>query len=229
MRKVILISGRIGSGKSTVCECLRNNGEIIVSVDDLMHLLYKDQVLQGTMISLFGKDIYDEYGNPTPEFKTKVISNEKAFKLIEKIIGSKLKNLIQDTISACLEYSSNERIFLECGYPERISSVLLALGSEIEQGKIINKIYRVLVEADSATRKTKVAQRWINRNKETIKDLDITNIIQKSNEYTEQFEKYQENFDIGPIDYTIKNDYTDNIKTQVEYMLNNICKENTGG
>lgn len=215
-KKLFLITGKIGSGKSTICNMLRKDNQIVVSVDDLMHLLYKDVELQGAMISLFGKDIYDKYGNPTPEFKAKVIADENAFKMVEKIVGSKLLTLVFHTIYNCVKYNENcSRIFLECGYPEKIYGALTDCTMP-ERGLDL-EVKRVLVEADEASRKTKVAQRWIDRNQEFVKTTcSVTDIIQKSNEYVEQFEKYQKTFDPGDICYTIKNNYDNSINDEYD-------------
>lgn len=189
-----IVTGRIGSGKTTVTNYLQEKGYPVIRTDELLHLLYKDNVLKGTLISLFGENIYDVNGNPTPYLTQKITSNSMLLKMVEDITGEKLQQLVIDVFKNL--QTKYDTIFLETAYPQKINVLF-------ENLKTMTDIKILLVDKDNQKRCDCVKTRWIEKNKNKI---NMFNIDQLAEDYVKNFEQIQQDFNPGNVDITINND-----------------------
>lgn len=85
---IIGITGRIGSGKSTVAKLFAKGGAEIVDADQIAHLAYgKDTPTYHSIIALFGDSICDSKGEIIrPRVRQYVYENNSLLESLEKII-----------------------------------------------------------------------------------------------------------------------------------------------
>lgn len=191
-----LISGRIGSGKTTFADYLREKGECVIKIDDLTHLIYKDLELKGTLMSILGSNIYDINGNPKPMVGNAIVTNPELFKLVESIIGPKQIKILKEILKNLERYVKNNRVFLECGYPQKIIPYIV---------EFRYPIFYVLIDKDPELRKKFVKQRWIERHFNLFNEEELE---QKSNKYVIATEELQKDFEFNIINFKITNNGT---------------------
>lgn len=64
MKKYILVTGKQGSGKSTIARKIADTLDYeYIDVDKVQHMIYEDKDILDKTIEMFGNDIFDEEGN----------------------------------------------------------------------------------------------------------------------------------------------------------------------
>ncbi|MDP3830534.1 MAG: dephospho-CoA kinase, partial [Ignavibacteriaceae bacterium] len=83
----IAVTGGIGSGKSTFCDYLSNEGFFVLKADDLAkELLNSDNIIKSKVIRAFGVDAYTGNSVNKVFLAEKVFSNPHSVQKINAII-----------------------------------------------------------------------------------------------------------------------------------------------
>ncbi|MCL1988055.1 MAG: dephospho-CoA kinase [Firmicutes bacterium] len=107
---VIGITGKTGSGKSTVCNILENMGAYVINADKITHKIIEDSA-RAKIISAFGEEILDTQKNIIDRQKlaTIVFSNKDKLTQLEKI----LHPLVKAEILSQIKQSDNHFIVVD--------------------------------------------------------------------------------------------------------------------
>lgn len=68
MAKLVLLTGLIGSGKSTVAKMLREKGYAVYDTDSMTKKLYDEYCIKAVISNLFGPRAFKEWPEDVPEF-----------------------------------------------------------------------------------------------------------------------------------------------------------------
>lgn len=68
MAKLVLLTGLIGSGKSTVAKMLREKGYVVHDTDSMTKKLYDQYCIKAVVSDLFGPRAFKEWPEEVPEF-----------------------------------------------------------------------------------------------------------------------------------------------------------------
>ena len=68
MAKLVLLTGLIGSGKSTVAKMLREKGYVVHDTDSMTKKLYDQYYIKAVVSNLFGSRAFKEWPKDVPEF-----------------------------------------------------------------------------------------------------------------------------------------------------------------
>ena len=68
MAKLVLLTGLIGSGKSTVAKILREKGYVVHDTDSMTKKLYDQHCIKSILTDLFGPRAFKEWPEDIPEF-----------------------------------------------------------------------------------------------------------------------------------------------------------------
>lgn len=68
MAKLVLLTGLIGSGKSTVAKMLREKGYVVHDTDSMTKKLYDQYCIKAVVSDLFGPRAFKEWPEDVPEF-----------------------------------------------------------------------------------------------------------------------------------------------------------------
>jgi len=113
--KTIAVTGGIGSGKSTVCKIIRENGFKVIDTDEITRKLRKPggkAYLE--LIKLFGKDIIqkDKRLNRN-KIKQKILSNPSLKKELENLLHPLVLKEVEKEIQLIRRKNYNKYIFVE--------------------------------------------------------------------------------------------------------------------
>jgi dephospho-CoA kinase len=98
--KIIGLTGTIGSGKSTVAQCLKQLGAEVIDADKIGHEIYQP----GTnaikeIVKVFGRDILETNGNiDRAKLADIVFSSEDALKKLDEIVHPLIRERIYELI-----------------------------------------------------------------------------------------------------------------------------------
>lgn len=151
-KKIIVITGGIGTGKSAVTNILREMGFEVLDSDEIVHEGYRiGEEMYNNVYKFFGKDIIDSDGTLNRQKLGQIVFNDpEKLKELNKIIhGSVYKRLIDD-----INKSKKNVIFLD---------IPLALESNNKLTLNYDEIW--LVYVNSEIQKERLIQRAIKENK----------------------------------------------------------------
>lgn len=94
----IVVTGRIGSGKSTVGRFLAEKGANVIEADELGHRVLKDSLVKKRLIDAFGKEIVKNNTIDRETLGELAFKNKKNTKLLNKITHPLLIRKIKDSI-----------------------------------------------------------------------------------------------------------------------------------
>lgn len=165
-KRVIVITGSIGTGKSTVVNIIKNLGFIVLDSDKIVHEGYnKDSELYSKVVHYFGTGILNEDKSINRQKLGKIVfTDEEKLKLLNKIVHV----YVMDTLKKGIEESKTEVVFLD------IPLILENLKKEKEYNLKFDEIWLVYVSPE--TQIARLTQRAINENKNID---DVLNIINK--------------------------------------------------
>jgi dephospho-CoA kinase len=165
-KKVIVITGSIGTGKSTAVKIIKNLGFLVLDSDKIVHEGYnKGGDLYFNVVERFGKEILNFDGTINRQKLGKIVFNdEKKLKDLNKIVHVYVIHKLMKGVEEC----NDEVIFLD------IPLILENLQQEKEYGLEYDEIWLVYVSPE--TQKERLRQRAINENKNP---EDVLNIINK--------------------------------------------------
>jgi len=113
--KTIAITGGIGSGKSTVCKIIRENGFKVIDTDEITRKLSEpngDAYLK--LVKLFGKDIVQKDKRlDRNKIKQKILSNPSLKKALEDILHPLVLKEVEKEIKILNDRNYNRYIFVE--------------------------------------------------------------------------------------------------------------------
>ena len=85
--KPIVISGKIGSGKSTVCKLFQDHGYMAISSDMMAkNLIRTNEVIKKSLIELFGADIIHKDDISLKKLRSILCSSEENKRIIDAIV-----------------------------------------------------------------------------------------------------------------------------------------------
>jgi dephospho-CoA kinase len=116
------VTGGIGSGKSTVCELLRDRGVAVYDSDSrAKQLMAESEALREQLIAAFGAECYNAEGLNRAFLARKVFGNEEALQQLNSIVHPAVRADFQ----AWAELQSSPYVVLE-------SAILFEAGFETE-------------------------------------------------------------------------------------------------
>ena len=108
--KIIVITGGIASGKSSVCNILKKYNEIVISSDEKASGIYDIMEVKEKVIKEFGNLILDENGNvDKAKLRLELFENPEKLPALNKITHP----VIMDRVKNCVDMYKNKRIFVE--------------------------------------------------------------------------------------------------------------------
>ena len=116
------VTGGIGSGKSTVCELLRDRGVAVYDSDSrAKQLMAESEALREQLIAVFGAECYNAEGLNRAFLASKVFGNEEALQQLNSIVHPAVRADFQ----TWAELQSSPYVVLE-------SAILFEAGFETE-------------------------------------------------------------------------------------------------
>jgi len=164
-KKVIVITGSIGTGKSAAVNVIKNLGFQVLDSDKIVHDGYnKGEDLYHKVVDRFGKEILNEDGSISRQKLGKIVFNdEKSLRDLNKITHVHVIQKLMKGVEEC----KDEVIFLD------IPLILERLKQEKEYGLKFDEIWLVYVSPE--TQIERLRQRAIKENKDPEDVLSIIN------------------------------------------------------
>ena len=145
--KCIGITGTIGSGKSTVGECLRRRGLPVLDADACVHTLYKDCVeLRKALSAEFGEACLTADGVNRKFFASRIFSDVATREKLESLVYPYLTDAVREFFAA-----HSGPAFLEAALLHRIPEVV----------KLLDQVW--LVDAPAKVRLERLVSRGLVR------------------------------------------------------------------
>lgn len=145
--KCIGITGTIGSGKSTVGECLRRRGLPVLDADACVHELYRDcDALRKELVEAFGPECLTADGVNRKFFANLIFKDDAAREKLEALVYPYLTNAVRDFFA---EHSGPA--FLEAALLHRIPQVV----------RLLDQVW--LVDAPAGVRLERLVSRGLSR------------------------------------------------------------------
>ncbi len=152
----IVITGGIGTGKSTVCSLLRLYGFKIIDADAITHQLLLKYTKE--LENMFDATLMSEDGFDRKALGRIVFNNENKRKELEEFLHPKIKEIIKDEASFCEEqtvpYILDIPLYFEGGnYDELDEVVVVYAPKELQWERVLKRGF----EADDT-------KKWILKN-----------------------------------------------------------------
>ena len=145
--KCIGITGTIGSGKSTVGECLRRRGLPVLDADACVHELYRDcDALRKELAAAFGPECLTADGVNRAFFADLIFKDAAAREKLEALVYPYLTGSVQEFFAA-----HSGPAFLEAALLHRIPQVV----------KFLDQVW--LVDAPAKVRLERLVSRGLSR------------------------------------------------------------------
>lgn len=110
MKKIIYLTGGIGTGKSTVAKMFEEFGVEVIDADKIVHeILETDQYVKDKVISIFGKDILQSGRIDRRKLGSIVFEDREKLKILENIVHPKVLEIMAKKISE----SQSEMVLIE--------------------------------------------------------------------------------------------------------------------
>ena len=107
--KPIVISGKIGSGKSTVCKLFEDHGYIAINSDMMAKdLIRTNEVIKKSLIESFGVDITHKDYISLKKLRSILCSSEENKRIIDTIVHPVFYRELNTVISSC-----NDKLVIE--------------------------------------------------------------------------------------------------------------------
>ena len=125
-KKIIAITGTIGSGKSTVKELLRKQGYYVLDADEIQHELSKmNGVIYNDLVATLGDSILLENKEINREYLRNLVFNSKEIKeKVEEINFHYILDELKKRSNACLTFWEIPLLF-EAGWDKYVDASLL--------------------------------------------------------------------------------------------------------
>lgn len=165
-KTVIVITGSIGTGKSTAVNIIKDLGFYVLDSDKIVHEGYnKNNELYYNVVNYFGEEILNDDRTINRMKLGKIVFNdEKCLKTLNKIVHV----YVIDVLMKGVEESNSNVIFLD------IPLILENLKQEKEYGLMFDEIWLVYVSPETQIERLKSRALKENKNIE-----DVLNIIKK--------------------------------------------------
>ncbi|HAQ42181.1 MAG TPA: dephospho-CoA kinase [Clostridiales bacterium] len=166
VKKVIVITGSIGTGKSTAVDIIKSLGFQVLDSDKIVHEGYnKGSELYCKVTEHFGKEILNDDGSINRQKLGKIVfSDAESLNELNRIVHAYVTDKLMNGVEEC----KDEVIFLD------IPLILERLAQEKEYGLKFDEIWLVYVNPE--TQIERLRQRAIKENKNPD---DVLNIIKK--------------------------------------------------
>ena len=127
------VTGGIGSGKSTVCELLRDRGVAVYDSDSrAKQLMAESEALREQLIAAFGAECYNAEGLNRAFLASKVFGNEEALQQLNSIVHPAVRADFQ--IWAEQQQSPyvvlEGAILFEAGFEDTVDAVVMVYAPE---------------------------------------------------------------------------------------------------
>ena len=97
---VIVVTGGIGSGKSTVAETIAGRGGYIIDADALAHRALKDDSFKGKLREAFGDDVFTPSGRVSrARLANRVFSDTKRLWQLDRLIRPFVRKIVSEVVS----------------------------------------------------------------------------------------------------------------------------------
>jgi len=98
MKVIIGVTGKFGSGKSTVAKILEKKGAKVINVDEIGHEVLKDEDVKEKLLKTFGEDIFENGEVNRKTLARIVFSSKERLKELEKILHPKMIEKIKEIV-----------------------------------------------------------------------------------------------------------------------------------
>ena len=147
MKLVIGVTGSIGSGKSTVCQRIREMGYIVIDCDKVGHdILLKGHVGYDAVVNAFGTDIIGDNGIDRKKLGGIIWNDHSKRELLNQITHPIIRAEVIKLIAA----SNQEIVFMECPLLFETDFIELCSKSIVVYSDMDNQIQR-LIKRDGIT------------------------------------------------------------------------------
>ncbi|WP_041083684.1 dephospho-CoA kinase [Thermotoga profunda] len=100
MKLIIGLTGKIGSGKSTVAQIFRELGAHIIDVDKIGHEVLQNQEVKNSLREIFGEVIFDGVNVDRKKLASIVFSDPKKLSILERITHPKMREKITEELNS---------------------------------------------------------------------------------------------------------------------------------
>ena len=141
MKKVIGVTGSIGSGKSTVCRKIREMGYVVIDCDKVGHdILLRNHCGFAAVVAAFGEDIIGDDGIDRKKLGN-LIWNDQAKR---ELLNSITHPIIREEVTNLINNNNQELVFMECPLLFETDFIELCDKSIVVYSDMDNQIHRLM-------------------------------------------------------------------------------------
>lgn len=131
-KRIIGITGGIGSGKSEVAKLFGEMGAKVLDADNMISALHDSPELKAAISARFGKEMYRADGSlDRKKMADKVFSNKEEVKALEQILHPPLIAKIQAEVKGAGRYVIDAALLIESGL-DRICDAIIFVEADEE-------------------------------------------------------------------------------------------------
>lgn len=175
-KRIIVITGGIATGKSTVSRILSERGYEVLDSDKIVHELYsRGSIIHTELVNGFGKEILDDKGEIDRKKLVKIVFSSEDN---TKRINSMVHKAVIEEINKQIKKSSEKIIFLD------IPLIIEEIDNLKKYGLVYDEIW--LVYAD---RKTQIERLLLRDNRgmeESLRIIDSQMDIEEKKKYADR-------------------------------------------
>lgn len=132
--EVIGVTGPVGVGKSTVCEMIEKYGYLVLDCDKIVHRLYKTNEMQNKIKKIIPELVIENKDIDREFLRNYLINNPNKKKRLEKLVHSKVVQVVEHTIKTSKKPIVVEAPFLfESGLDSVCDKIIYVTASKTSQ------------------------------------------------------------------------------------------------
>jgi dephospho-CoA kinase len=176
MSKVVIITGKAGTGKSTVANILRNYGYNVIDVDSLAHNLLQE--VKEKILKEFGAEVLDEEGKVNRKKLGEIVFKDpQKITKLEQILHPILKERIKEIVK-----KREGDIFIDVAIPKKLSlypfadfTIVVTAPPEVVEERLKKKGWpeeKIKAVANWQTEEVPEGKYYLVPNNGTLEDLE---------------------------------------------------------
>ncbi len=181
MRLVVGLTGKIGSGKSTVAQILEEFGAHVIDVDSIGHEVLRMQDIKDSLKEVFGEEIFSGFDIDRKKLASVVFSNPQKLAILEQIVHPVMRKNIEEKINSLNGLIVIDAAILHRLKLDKLCDFVITVAAPMD--KIIERLKSKGLSEDEIYQRLASQEDMIKSNHVLVNDSDLFSLREKIKDF----------------------------------------------